>query len=151
MDNFKISIINSCKAYLKDRFESISSALQEANSSLFADTKSSAGDKYETSREMIQQDITRFQSQLNLVDQDKLIIERIENNHENFIKATTGALIHTEVGYFFIAISIGKLIVDAKDIYVISSQSPIGKSLLGLSVKDTFLFQNKSIEILKID
>ncbi|OOG19116.1 hypothetical protein BWD42_03980 [Sphingobacterium sp. CZ-UAM] len=124
-----------------DRIAMIESALETARDSSNDDTKSSAGDKYETSREMIQQDINRYQGQLLEANKDLMQLTNIKStigDKTDFVKL--GSLVKTNVGFYFIASSIGALKIDHHNVFVISAASPIGQLLLGKKVGDSFLF-----------
>src|SRR5690606_13537010 len=61
---FKTAVYEECLNAVQSRIEHSELALQQAREASQDDTKSSAGDKYETTREMMQQDIDRNNSQL---------------------------------------------------------------------------------------
>ncbi|MDF2515002.1 MAG: hypothetical protein K0R59_298 [Sphingobacterium sp.] len=124
-----------------DRIEMVESALETARDSSNDDTKSSAGDKYETSREMIQQDINRYQGQLLEANKDLIQLTNITStiaDKTDFVKL--GSLVKTNVGFYFIASSIGAIKIGDNNIFVISLASPIGQLLLGKKIGDSFLF-----------
>ncbi|WP_293886416.1 MULTISPECIES: GreA/GreB family elongation factor [unclassified Sphingobacterium] len=124
-----------------DRISMIASALETARDSSTDDTKSSAGDKYETSREMIQQDINRYQKQLLEANKDLqqlLNIQPVIRNETPIARA--GSLVQTDVGFYFIATSIGAVKVGDSTIFIISPLSPIGQLLIGKKTGDSFVF-----------
>ena len=110
-----------------------------------SETKSSMGDKYETSREMMQQEITRIQSQMNEV------LTQQESFHKISIKNTdvivNGSYVETSMGNFCIACSLGEVTFNTKKIFVLSSQTPLAKVLLGKCVNDTFEMNEKNFKI----
>ncbi|WP_294350119.1 hypothetical protein [uncultured Sphingobacterium sp.] len=126
-----------------DRISMIASALETARDSSTDDTKSSAGDKYETSREMIQQDINRYQKQLLEANKDLQQLLHIESvlNSETDV-ARVGTLVQTNVALYFIATSIGAVKIGDSNIFVISPLSPIGQLLIGKKIGDSFVFKN---------
>lgn len=64
--------------------------------------------------------------------------------------AQTGSLVTTDRGIFFIAISIGEVILDDKAYFVISAASPIGQKLVGLKAGDSMTFRNQKYTIKEI-
>lgn len=126
-----------------DRISMIASALETARDSSTDDTKSSAGDKYETSREMIQQDINRYQKQLLEANKDLQQLLHIESvlNSETDV-ARVGTLVQTNVALYFIATSIGAVKIGDSNIFVISPLAPIGQLLIGKEIGDSFVFNN---------
>lgn len=93
------------------------------------ETKSSMGDKYETSREMVQQEINNLQIQLNEHIKSQNSLKLIGVNPHQVIGL--GSLIQTDQGLFYIAVSLGEIIFDKKKIFVISVESPLAKALIG--------------------
>lgn len=145
----KKEILDYCLNSVLKRIEEVELALADADSSLADDTKSSAGDKYETSREMIQQDINRYQSQLAVANKDLDILNKIDHI-QTFDHIGLGSLIQTDLGIYFISISIGLIKIGQDNIFVISPISPIGSVLMGKKVGDIISFNNKEQKIVNI-
>ena len=104
------------------------------------ETKSSMGDKYETSREMVQQEINNIQLQLNENLRAKNSLKLITTNPHQTIGV--GSLVETEKGLFYIAVSLGEIIFNEKKIFVISTESPLGKALFGKKKGDEISLNN---------
>ncbi len=149
--NIKKNILDVALERTNDRIAMIESALETARDSSNDDTKSSAGDKYETSREMIQQDINRYQGQLIEANKDLLQLTNITpvvGDKTDFVKL--GSLVKTNVGLYFIATSIGAIKIGDNNVFVISAASPIGQLLLGRRVGESFLFNRLNQSILEL-
>lgn len=112
------------------------------------ETKSSMGDKYETSREMVQQEINNIQLQLNENLRAKNSLKLITMNPHQTIGV--GSLVETEKGLFYIAVSLGEIIFNEKKIFVISTESPLGNVLLGHKTGEEISLNNLKQKILKI-
>ena len=106
------------------------------------DTKSSMGDKYETSREMLQQEINNLQIQLNEHLKSQKILININPNPHKVV--SLGSLVETEKGMFFIAISLGELSFSQEKIFVISAESPLAKAMNGKKTGESFVVNNLS-------
>ena len=106
------------------------------------DTKSSMGDKYETSREMLQQEINNLQIQMNEHLKSQQILKNINPNPHKIV--TLGSLVETEKGMFFIAISLGELSFSQEKIFVISAESPLAKAMNGKKTGESFVVNNLS-------
>jgi transcription elongation GreA/GreB family factor len=144
----KDRILDECFAIVNQKIAQVDLGIQDANQSLQDDTKSSAGDKYETSREMIQQDLNRYEQQLKVLNQDLDILTRIKNQKLDVKKAAVGSLVHTDKGLYFLAISIGRITIDDQKLFSVSTASPIGKVFVGKSVGDSFEF-NGARQVIK--
>ena len=106
------------------------------------DTKSSMGDKYETSREMLQQEINNLQIQLNEHLKSQQILKNINPNPHKIV--TLGSLVETEKGKFFIAVSLGELSFNQEKIFVVSAESPLAKAMNGKKTGESFVVNNLS-------
>lgn len=114
------------------------------------DTKSSAGDKYETSREMAQIELNKLEAQLGKTVQVKNELTKIDGNFQ-YKKVEFGALIKTNLENFLLTVPFGKIEMNNEIFYAISPASPIGKALLGKKVSDEFEFQGRKIRVESIE
>jgi transcription elongation GreA/GreB family factor len=149
MENIKTQLYQLCQRFIEQRIETAETALAQAREASNDDTKSSAGDKFETTREMMQQDITRNKSLLMDAKQSLQILEAIkELPCTDRIKS--GSLVLTSEAAFYISISAGQLVVDGKTYFAVSALSPIGQLLLGKQVNDTVKFNQKEYLIREV-
>ncbi len=127
-------------------------AMESAQESANAEGKSSAGDKYETSRSMSQLDRNMHARQYEQARQENTVLERLEATPEpgSYERVAMGSLVKTTAGYFFIAVSAGAIKIDDQTIMVVSAASPVGKSILGKQVGDTVQFKGKNWRIEEI-
>src|SRR5690606_26282331 len=134
----KKELLSYCLRQIEGRLEEITLAIQQAQEAIESETKSSAGDKYETSREMIQQDLNRYHAQLSQTKKDWVLLQKTDVRTKQ--KAEIGAIVVTEQVTYFIAVSLGQQQVNGTNFIVISPSSPIGKLLFGLEVSDRIVF-----------
>lgn len=134
---------------LTKKIKVIENEIRSAMFSRDSDTKSSVGDKHETSRAKIQTEIDRLNSQLHVLNQQNNIISNV-NYNKNFQKVDLGALVETNSGTYFICIGIGKMHVENQDYYLISLASPIGQLLNSKLIGDNFTYKNSYFEIINI-
>lgn len=113
------------------------------------DTKSSMGDKYETGREMLQQQINNLQIQLNEVMKQQAFLKSIVAKSSQ--KVEKGAVVSTERGVFFISVSLGEITLNDYKIMCISPESPLAKAMNGKSVNDIFTLNNAKHTIINIE
>jgi len=131
---------------LDRKIEVISAAIAFAKDSRNNDTKSSAGDKYETGREMMQIEIEKNEVLLNQTAKQRKELARIDVSEE-FNKVAFGSLVVTDKGTYFISIGIGKIQIDDQICYAISLASPIGALLKDKAVGDEVSFQGRTFVI----
>ncbi|MEJ5106409.1 hypothetical protein [Chryseobacterium sp. MYb328] len=135
----KEEIINIAKTKLADKIQYFENLIAETRASN-NDTKSSMGDKYETGREMLQQEINNLQRQLNEVLNQQAILQKITSDPSE--KVQNGALVKTDKGLFYIAASMGEFLCDNKKIMTVSAESPLVKAMFGKKMGETFTINN---------
>lgn len=148
MDWNKEEVVGYCLEKCRNRVQEIQSAMDSAQDAILNDTKSSMGDKYETSREMAQQEISRLQNQLKQAEIDLDKINNLDLNSSELVRM--GSIVQTDQFDYFIAISIGAVKIKEKTIMIISKESPIGNLLFGKKENETVQFNTKTITIQKI-
>lgn len=131
---------------LDRKIEVINKAIASAKDSRNNDTKSSAGDKYETGREMMQIEIEKNEVLLNQTAKQRKELARIDVTEE-FNKVAFGSLVVADNGTYFISIGIGKIQIDDQVCYAISMASPIGALLKDKIIGDEVQFQGRKFAI----
>jgi transcription elongation GreA/GreB family factor len=144
--DIKIKLYQYCVEFIDKRIAGAREAIQIAQDSANEETKSSAGDKYETGRAMAQLEIEKNTTQLEEALKQKKILDLIDIANKP-AKIQNGSLVTTSNGNFFIAISVGLVVIDQQQFAVVSAQSPIGAKLIGLNAGDSFAFANKQYSI----
>ena len=142
MNNIKSELYKLCIAYVKQRIDTAKQAIDDAQQAAGEETKSSAGDKYETSREMIQQETDRNQAQLNEANKLLVALNQINPNAATET-AGPGSLVITNNGRFYVAISAGALTLNGDTYFAVSPASPVGISLKGQKAGGQFSLNGK--------
>jgi len=139
-----------CQNYVNQRLARIHDEINSIQKSANEETKSSAGDKYETGRAMAQLEVERNIAQLRET-------EKIQNVLQNIIPqsvtdvAIPGALVTTTQSVFYIAISLGAVTCAQQEYFIISADSPIGKQLIGKRVGESYSWKAKTYTIQAIE
>lgn len=139
-----------CDSFIENKLNTINKTIKELEESLLSETKSSAGDKHETGRAMLQLEREKIGQQLAEIDKMKTVLNKVQIDSKTNVVAL-GSLVYTSQLNYFIAISAGEFTIDNTSFYAISSNTPIGKLLIGKTINDTVLFNGNSIKIKKID
>ena len=139
-----------CAGYVEEHIAAIKLKIAEAQDAANDDTKSSAGDKYEVSREMMQQEIDLDMTRLAEMQKHKAALERIDPT-QHMDKGQSGALVYTSNGNYFLAIPAGKLLADGVSCYAISAEAPIALQMLGKNARDEFVQNGKVIRITSVE
>jgi transcription elongation GreA/GreB family factor len=146
MSTIKEQLYQQCIAYVKNRMQAAEDAFRAAEQASNDDTKSSAGDKYETGRAMMQQEKDRNTIQMNEASKLMVALNLIGTKSTSTV-VEIGSLVITDNGKFYLAISAGTLVVDGVSYFAVSPVSPIGMKLKGLRVRDGFELNGKGYKI----
>ena len=116
-----------------------------AKESRDSDTKSSAGDKFETGREMMQREMDKLSA---LVDNTLNSIAKLDRLTDLPAAAviSEGSLVITDQETYYISIGYGKL----DSVYAISIESPLGVELKGKRVGECIEMRGRKITIKSI-
>lgn len=150
MSGLKEQLHNLCIAYIAQREQQIAQAIADARDAAANDTKSSAGDKYETGREMMQQEIDLNLVRLAELQKQKTALAHIAANDTKDL-VVPGAVVTTNNGTFYIAIGAGPLKPDGKTYYAISPASPVGTAMAGQKAGHTFQLNGKRFVIERVE
>jgi transcription elongation GreA/GreB family factor len=143
---FKQAALDACMRYVEARIETARQSMENAQNAANQEGKSSAGDKYETGRAMMQ--IERDNAAQQLAEAMRLgnILDEL-SAVRSAKTVSMGSLVITGSKKIFISIGIGKLLVDNVELLVVGPHSPLAKVLMSKSVGDTVTFNNESLKI----
>ncbi|WP_027879380.1 GreA/GreB family elongation factor [Mesoflavibacter zeaxanthinifaciens] len=147
--NIKTQLLQLCNQSLETRLQSVLAVIEDIKQSLQSETKSSAGDKHETGRAMLQLEREKAGHQLAEIEKTKQILSKI-NTELTSKNIGLGSVVFTTTSNYFISISAGEIKVESEVFYAISANTPIGQLLLGKSVGDKVTFRNMSFKITEI-
>jgi transcription elongation GreA/GreB family factor len=142
----KAKIIEICKKELNAKKLEISKEIASIRVSMGSDTKSSAGDKYETGREMMNQEKDKMQTQLANINQQLGTLHQI-NPLVNCESVNFGALVKTSLATYFISISFGRISENGESLFLISALTPLAQLMRGKKAGDKFKWNGKEVLI----
>jgi transcription elongation GreA/GreB family factor len=131
--------ISSLKLILAQSFEAVASE----------DTKSSAGDKHETSVSMAQLEQEKLTRQINqLLELEQQFFKiKADTIHS---KIQFGSLIETNNGFLYVSIGLGKVSNEKYDFYALGPEAPLVKLMIGKKTGDCVEFNGNKTEILQV-
>lgn len=142
-------LLKSCHTYVNERILRLEASVRDLEHDLGNETKSSAGDKYETSREMINAEISQLERQLKEFKKLKGILSLPQLQ-----KASTaiqlGSIVKTNTANYFLAIPVREVNIDKEKFYAIGINSPMAQLLNGKQKGDVFTFREKEVKILDV-
>ncbi|WP_179333905.1 GreA/GreB family elongation factor [Winogradskyella costae] len=148
--NIKEELYKSCLEFINNRLLTVTTTISDIQNSLQSETKSSAGDKHETGRAMLQLEREKAGHQLAEIEKQKEILQNIniESKHQ---RVAFGSVVFTSKANYFIAISAGEISLKDCKIYAISVATPMAQLLLSKMVGDTIQFRDDVFTITKIE
>ena len=120
----KHQLLNKSKVILQDRLNVLQNEFSDLQNTLQSETKSSAGDKHETGRALLQLKREQLGQQLADIQKQIQMINSINpKNISNFI--TLGSVIETTHQNYFISLSLGEIKIKKTSYFAISPLTPI--------------------------
>ncbi|QRM88646.1 3-oxoacyl-ACP synthase [Lacinutrix sp. WUR7] len=147
--HLKKNLYDTCFQFIENRLLTVQKTINEIQESLTSETKSSAGDKHETGRAMLQLEREKAGNQLSEIVKVKEALSKI-SVEKTSPTIGLGSVVYTTKANYYIAISAGELTVDKENFYAISPNTPIGKLLFGKGVGDAVLFRDLTFEVKKV-
>ena len=148
--HFKSLVIKQMILDVDEKIHLSKGQISSISQSKSSATKSSAGDKHETGRAMMERELAMAEFQLQKALHQKADIENLQKATQVEGVVGYGSLVHASTGFFLLGIGLGKVITDSAMCFAISSASPIGKAISGKMVGDEIEFNSSKIEILSI-
>lgn len=145
----KETLFKECVTFVNKRLQTVEEIIKSNQKALQSQTKSSAGDKHETGRAMLQLEIEKASQQFLSIEVMKSVLTKIDFSKTSN-RAHLGSIIETNTINYFLSISAGKIIVNNKNYFAISVSSPIGRQLMGKKTQEEFFFNGKKFQIEKI-
>lgn len=147
--DIKAQLYQQCDDFIENRLQTVQDHIKEIQESLSSETKSSAGDKHETGRAMLQLEREKAGYQLAEIEKLKEGLIKIDTK---IISASIGlgSVVYTTKANYFIAISAGIIEANRQEFYAISSNTPIAQLLFGRRPGDTIIFREQQFNIVKV-
>lgn len=149
IESIKSQVLKALKDDLQKKVNMSSQEIDSIRESRNSDTKSSAGDKFETGRAMAQMELDKMER--TLARNSKLLQDlELINLDKQYNKVEFGSLVKTNKGNYLASFALGKITLEQIDYYAISLASPIGQVLMQKKVGETLSFQGREIIINEI-
>jgi len=144
--DLKLSLYKSCLAFIDARIENARQALKDAQEASNNESKSTAGDKHDTTRAMMQIEAEQASKQIKEAEKLRDELKRIIPT-KTYDTVVAGSLVITTSGNYFVTIAAGKITVENQTYFAVSVSSPIMQALKGLKAGDTAVLNGNKIQI----
>lgn len=145
----KTALFYELRTAVNGRIIAINRALRSAKNARNNETKSTAGDKHETGRAMMQIEEDKLRVSLSKALVLKANLAKVPVG-ESSDQVQLGSIVETNNGLFYISVGLGKIILSEKTYFAISLASPIGRLLLDKKVGEQVTFRGATYNIEKI-
>ncbi|MEQ8470601.1 MAG: 3-oxoacyl-ACP synthase [Marinoscillum sp.] len=149
MIDLKQELYLYCVREIDSRIGNLRNSLKGFQEAANEETKSSAGDKYETGRAMMHLEKEKVAHSLNEVLKQKKVLDMLKPELSK-TKVELGSLVKTSKGLFFLSISLGQVKAGGETVFCISPVSPIGQVLLGAEKSASVTFNKMDYSILDL-
>jgi transcription elongation GreA/GreB family factor len=143
MNPFKSAVYQTAISQLKQKEALLAEERKNIIESILEEEKNSAGDKYETSRENMTQDLNSLEKQIKQSKLDLDELYRLQSIKDTPPTVQEGALVQLGSDWFLLAVSVGQVKVDDKQVFLLSKNSPLGELLLGKKKNEAIQFRGK--------
>ena len=150
MNPFKSAVYQTAIAQLKQKESLLAEERKNIIESILEEEKNSAGDKYETSRENMTQDLKSLEKQIKQSKLDLDELYRLQSIKDTPPTVQEGALVQLGTEWFLLAISVGQVKVEDKQVFLLSKNSPLGELLVGKKKNEAIQFRGKPQTITEI-
>lgn len=145
----KKQLLTYCEQSIASRYHTLQNVIEGIEASLFEATKSSAGDKHETERAMLQIERERTGKQLQQIEQLQRVLKKIVLKPSN--KVSLGSLVYTTSGNYFLSLSVGSITLEKTPFFCVAMGAPITQLLQGKEQGDLFEFQGTKHQIISVE
>jgi transcription elongation GreA/GreB family factor len=146
----KNQVFEQIETELKIKIDETQQEISSLQQEMSEDTKSSAGDKFETSREMMNQSINRLQDSL---QQHKKQLQQLQGlkGSKSSEKVNMGSFVSCEKTCFLFGLAFGKVNSTKENIFALSLNSPLGRIFLDKKVGDIVKMNQSNYTIKSIE
>ena len=146
----KIKLLEHCINLVETKIQELNDAIKDYQSAANNETKSTAGDKHDVARSMAQIEVEKLSRQLALNMQDLANLNNI-NTKTVYTKINTGALVTTPTLNLFLSVGLGRIEMDGKNYFCLSSSAPIAMKITGKMTGDHYEMNGVMNEIIKVE
>ncbi len=148
--SYKEGLYQYCLGLLKSRVEEAEILMDAAQQASNSETKSSAGDKYETGRAMAQLEKERHARRHSEALDALYRLESI-GCRPKAEEVEVGSFVETKTATYYLLVGLGMVEYEGRTVHVISEHAPMGQILLGLEEEEDFVFRDRESVVRRIE
>ncbi len=145
----KEKLVTHIRQLLADKLQSAKTNFDSIRESLESEGKSTAGDKHETGRAMVQLELEQAGKIIREAEETILAFSKL--NFSGGKLTASGSLVHTDQGLFFLGIALGKIAFEGQDVFCVGTLAPLFKLFAGKKTGETVSFGKQSYRIIGVE
>lgn len=142
-------VYSGFRAAWSRRLQEISLELESLAQAMASETKSSAGDKYETAREMIGQ-ARALQESLAFQAREVLAWLELQEAQPSPGSVRAGAVVETSEGWFLVGPLSGSIEFEGVSVAGLTAASPLGAALKGGRPGESRRFRERDVQVVSL-
>jgi len=147
--SFKTDIYHHCYWLIENKLQLLEESFRQSREDLEKESKSTAGDKHETGRAMIQLEQEKMSQQLLQTEKLLQALKQVPFKKKSH-KVESGALVQTSLGLLFISVGLGETNLVNDKVYILAPSAPLVQSLLGAEEGAQINFRKQVIDVYHI-
>lgn len=145
----KEQVLQACLMQQQESVQRLKETVEQVKESANEETAGSSTDDSDAMREQLHADLAMYARQLDQAKASFAALKLIDPNQAtSTIKA--GALVMTDKTNVLVGVSVGKVQVEGKTFFTISTESPLYQAMGGKKKGDTFEFRDQKQTILEV-
>jgi hypothetical protein len=145
----KEQVLQASLLQQQESIKRLKETVQQVQESANEDTSGSSTDDSESMREQLHADLAMYSRQLDQANAAYAMLKLIDPNQVNST-VKHGALVMTDKTNVLIGVSVGKVIVEGKTFFTISTESPLYQAMDGKKKGETFDFRDQKQTVQEI-
>lgn len=142
----KEQVYLACITRVEEMIQTAQHSLDQAQEAAESETKSSAGDKFETGRAMMHAEMHKAKRQMGEAKTLMMDLKSMKLKSD-YPAIEKGSYVITNTAHYFISVGLGKITTENETCFAISPASPIAKAMIGKSASEDFQFSGKSFTV----
>lgn len=145
----KEKLLAQIRNILEEKYALAKANFESVRESLDSEGKSTAGDKHETGRAMVQMELEQAGKIIRECEEMIHLFQKIMPAAHKTIGP--GSLIYTDSGTFFISVPLGKIVRDNSEVFCIGTQAPLYQHFSGKKAGERVNFGKQSYLIMEVE
>lgn len=145
----KSTVVAACMVQVSDKLKALRAELLSLQESNADNDKSTAGDKYDTERSMVHQEMDKLIKQVEIEGKILNQLEKMEAV-KKMESAGQGSIVHTNMGIYLLGAACGKVKVEKELVFGVSMASPLAQAMHGKKAGEVFSLNGNEFQLKEV-